>query len=357
MSAGGAKQMSEDIEVLRQILDNLILFSFEQEALMNQFSSLASNPQQYAEKLLKQSSLRTHFEHIQDSLFALSLRQPMMSELISEEVEEVFFNIEKSLVLFSQNELQKGISSQQFAMTATNKLADLLSNTLGNMEDQLELSPGQGQGEMQLPDIIMSQESLNEQMQQKLAEKGKKSQKEGEEPKNGTEGKEGKEKGSDGSNQSTTSSGSKEGKNAQDSEIEKDNAELFEIFKKQQQLRLALQDLLQENKLSATGSDLLKAMNKIEEDLVNNGLNKSTLNQMKALRHQFLKLNSAKLQQGEESKRESETSKSSISVQPSLSPETIKQYFNAIEVLDRQSLPLRKDLMKKVQEYFKTTND
>ena len=37
MSAGGTKQMSEDIEVLRQILDNLILFSFEQEALMNQF--------------------------------------------------------------------------------------------------------------------------------------------------------------------------------------------------------------------------------------------------------------------------------------------------------------------------------
>ena len=354
MGAGGAKQMSEDIEVLRQILDNLILFSFEQEALMNQFSSLTSNPQQYAEKLLKQSNLRTHFEHIQDSLFALSLRQPMMSERISEEVEEVFFNIDKSLALFSENELQKGISSQQFAMTATNKLADLLSNTLGNMEDQLELSPGQGQGEMQLPDIIMSQESLNEQMQDKLAEKGKKSRKEGEEPKNG---KEGNEKGPDGSSQSTTSSGSKEGKNAQDSEIEKDNAELFEIFKKQQQLRLALQDLLQENKLSSTGSGLLKTMNKIEEGLVNNGLNKSTLNQMKALRHQLLKLSSAKLQQGEDAKRESETSKNPISDQPSISPETIKQYFNAIEILDRQSLPLRKDLMKKVKEYFKKRND
>ena len=354
MSAGGAKQLGEDIEVLRQILDNLILFSFEQEALMNQFSSLASNPQQYAKKLLKQSDLRTHFKHVQDSLFALSLRQPMMSELISEEVEEVFFNIDKSLVLFSENELQKGISSQQFVMTATNKLADLLSNTLGNMEDQLELSPGQGQGEMQLPDIIMSQESLNEQMQQKLGEKGKKSNKEGEEPKKGTEGK---EKGLGSSNQSTTSAGSKEGINAQDSEIEGDNAELFEIFKKQQQLRLALQDFLQKNKSLASGSDLLKAMDKIEEDLVNNGLNKSTLNQMRDLRHQLLKLNSAKLQQGEDSKRESETSKSSISDQPSPSPETIKQYFNAIEILDRQSLPLRKNLMKKVQEYFKTSDD
>ena len=354
MSAGGAKQMSEDIEVLRQILDNLILFSFEQEALMNQFSSLASNPQQYAKKLLKQSNLRTHFEHIQDSLFALSLRQPMMSELISEEVGEVFFNIDNSLVLFSENELQKGISSQQFAMTATNKLADLLSNTLGNMEDQLELSPGQGQGEMQLPDIIMSQESLSEQMQQKLAEKGKKSKKEGEEPKNGNEGK---DEGLGGSENPTASSRNKNGKNTQDSDSERDSAELFEIFKKQQQLRLALQDLLQKNKSLVPGSDLLKAMDKIEEDLVNNGLNKSTLNQMRDLRHQLLKLNSAKQQQGEDSKRESETSKSSVSDQPSPSPETVKQYFNAIEILDRQSLPLRKNLMKKVQEYFKTSDD
>ena len=354
MSAGGAKQMSEDIEVLRQILDNLILFSFEQEALMNQFSSLASNPQQYAKKLLKQSNLRAHFEHIQDSLFALSLRQPMMSELISEEVEEVFFNIDNSLVLFSENELQKGISSQQFAMTATNKLADLLSNTLGNMEDQLELSPGQGQGEMQLPDIIMSQESLSEQMQQKLAEKGKKSEKEGQEPKNGNEGK---DEGLGGSENPTASSRNKNGKNTQDSDSERDSAELFEIFKKQQQLRLALHDLLQKNKSLVSGSDLLKAMDKIEEDLVNNGLNKSTLNQMRDLRHQLLKLNSAKLQQGEDTKRESETSKSSISDQPSPSPETVKQYFNVIEILDRQSLPLRKNLMKKVQEYFKTSDD
>jgi hypothetical protein len=92
----------------------------------------------------------------------------MISELISKEVAEVFFNIDKSLALLSENETQKGVSSQQFAMMATNKLADLLSNTLNNMEAQLELSPGQGQGEMQLPDIIMSQESLNEQMEQKL---------------------------------------------------------------------------------------------------------------------------------------------------------------------------------------------
>ena len=354
MSSAGAKQMSEDIEELRQILDNLILFSFEQEALMNQFLSLASNPRQYAEKLLMQKSLRAHFEHVQDSLYSLSLRQPMISELISKEVAEVFFNIDKSLALFSENELQKGVSSQQFAMMATNKLADLLSNTLSNMEEQLELSPGQGQGEMQLPDIIMSQESLNEQLEQKLGEKGRESKTENGETKTRSIGK---EKGPGTSNGSTTSFGGDQGKNKQGTENEEDNAELFEIFKKQQQLRMALQDLLQKNELSVKESALLKAMNTIEKNLVNNGLNEAALNQMKSLRHQLLKLSKAKQQQGEGAKRESQTSKSSVSEQPSLSPETIKQYFNTIEILNRQSLPLRKDLVKKVQEYFKTGND
>ena len=354
MGAGGTKQMSEDIEVLRQILDNLILFSFDQEALMNQFVSAASNPRQYANKLLKQSNLRSHFEHVEDSLFALSLRQPMISESINKEVTEVFFNIDKSLALLSENELQKGISSQQFAMMATNKLADLLSNTLSNMEAQLELSPGQGQGEMQLPDIIMSQESLNEQMEQKLGEKGKDSEGESGKPKTGSKGK---DKGSNSSKGATPSPGSDGASEEQGAANEGDSAELFEIFKRQQQLRSALQDLLQKRGMSAKESDLLKAMNKIEENLVNQGVTDKVLNQMKALKHQLLKLNKAMVQQGEDSKRESNTSKTPRSQTPVASPETIKQYFNTTEILNRQRLPLRQDIKKKVQEYFKTTND
>ena len=68
--------MQEDVEVLRQILDNLVLFSFDQEALMNQFKAIEVNHNKYASYLRKQNNLKEHFEHIDDSLFALSLRQP-----------------------------------------------------------------------------------------------------------------------------------------------------------------------------------------------------------------------------------------------------------------------------------------
>jgi hypothetical protein len=44
-------------------------------------------------------------------------------------------------------------------------------------------------------------------------------------------------------------------------------------------------------------------------------------------------------------------------VAPAPSEETIKQYFNTIEILNRQSLPLRQGFKKKVQDYFKIKDD
>jgi len=75
------------------------------------------------------------------------------------------------------------------------------------------------------------------------------------------------------------------------------------------------------------------------------------------LKHQLLKLEKATRQQGEDSKRISNTSKLERSQRPSPRAETIKQYFNTTEILNRQSLPLRQEFKKKVQEYFKTIND
>src|SRR5690606_32153010 len=163
MQMSGGEQLSEDAAMLRQILDNLLLFSFGQEDLMNQFKGIDINHHEYASKLRKQSSLREHFSHVDDSLFALSLRQPMISERVNQEVTNVFFNIDKSLDQISENMLYQGIASQQYTITAANNLADFLSNMLDNMQMQMNgmgssggtpsSNPGQGQGgDMQLPD-------------------------------------------------------------------------------------------------------------------------------------------------------------------------------------------------------------
>jgi hypothetical protein len=369
MSMGGGEQMQEDIDVLRQILDNLVLFSFDQEYLMNDFKKIEVNHNEYGKFLRKQNDLREHFEHIDDSLFALSLRQPAISEQVNSQITDVFFNIDKTLVELSENQLYQGVSSQQYTITATNELASFLSDVLDNMNQEMNPSMGQGQGQgEQLPDIIMSQEELNKKMEDgmKKGEEGKKP-KEGDDGKSG-EGKEGEKEGEDGkpkggkdgkSGKEGDKKGEGEGKEGEgegDSEIQ--NGELFEIYQRQQQLRQALERRLEKDGVKGgLGQKLLKDMEEVELDLINKGFTNQTLQKMMELQHQLLKLENATFMQGQDNKRKSETNnKAYDNSVPSQIPKA-KEYFNTTEILNRQALPLQQVYKKKVQEYFKKVND
>ncbi len=341
MSQGGGDQISEDIDMLRQILDNLVLFSFDQEDLMNQFNSIQINHNEYAKYLRKQQSLREHFEHVDDSLFALSLRQPMISEQINKEITEVFFNIDKSLGQLAQNRLYQGVATQQYTVTAANTLASFLSDMLDNLESQMNPRFGQGKGDVQLPDIIMSQEQLNKEMEdgRKKSEEGKK-------------GKEGEKEGEkEGKRQQGNQQGEGEGNN------EELNGELFRIYQQQQQLRQALQDKLAKEGKEGIGNNLLKQMENIEQDLLNKGFTNRTLQKMIALQHQLLKLENATFQQGEDQKRIAKTNNKQFNNTTNNQLNNAKQYFNTTEILNRQTLPLQQSYKKKVQDYFKKKND
>lgn len=344
MSAGSSgNQIAEDIDMLRQILDNLILFSFEQEELMNQFRNIQINHNEYPKYLRKQQSLREHFEHVDDSLFALSLRQPMISEPINKEISEIYFNIDKSLNQFAENRLYQGVAAQQFAVTSTNTLASLLSDLLDNLE-QMSMAPGKGgKGEMQLPDIIMSQEELNEQMKEGLDKSGEGNEKKGDN--NGE--KEGEQNGEKDGEQSGDGEGSQE-------EL---NGELFRIYQQQQMLRQALEDKLGKEGIQGIGSNLLRKMEEIEQDLLNKGFTNRTLEKMMQLQHQLLKLENATFQQGEDNKRKSRTNTEQFNNTTAIQLERARKYFNTTEILNRQTLPLQQVYKKKVKDYFKQNND
>ncbi len=421
---GGGSQMQEDVDMLRQILENLLLYSFDQEALMNTFERIDIDNNKYGKYIIEQSNLREHFEHIDDSLFALSLRQPKISERVNSQITEVYFNIDKALGQLTENRIYQGVSSQQYAITATNELASFLSDVLDNMEMSMNATPGSGSGESgpQLPDIIMSQEELNKQMEEgvkksqegqegKEGEEGKQPGEEGQEGQEGNEGQEGEgqqqgEQGQQGQegqegqngengnqqgnggqdgqegegNENGTDNSSKDGKNGKNGKDGKDvrngaegnedskdgygeggneeqNAELYKIYQRQQQLRQALEDrMVKEGKIESAGQ-LIKQMEDIELDLLNYGFTNQTLQKMMDLQHQLLKLENATFMQGQDTKRESETNEKDFDIaNPSQIP-TVKQYFNTTEILNRQALPLQNHYKKKIQEYFKKTND
>jgi hypothetical protein len=350
MQAGGGQQMQEDVEMLRQILDNLLLFSFEQESLMKQFGSVEESHNKFASFLKKQNSLREHFEHVDDSLFALSLRQPKLSEEVNKQITEVYYNIDKALSNFSENQLYQGISNQQFTITAANNLANFLSDVLDNMQENLSMSKGKGgSGDMQLPDIIMSQEELNKMMEEgiKKGDNGK--------PKDG-EGKKEGEKGEGEKNGNGNKNGNQNNANNQGTK-EDLNGLLYQIYQQQQELRNALQDKLAKEGKSATGDALVKKMEQIELDLLNKGFTNQTLQKMLDLKHQLLKLENASFQQGQDSKRESKNNTNDFNNASTSQIPNAKQYFNTTEILNKQTLPLQPIYKTKVQTYFKQNND
>ncbi|WP_317174346.1 DUF4175 family protein [Aegicerativicinus sediminis] len=355
-AAGGQEQLAEDVEMLRQILDNLVLFSFDEEGLMKQFRKINVDHNNYGKFLRSQNELREHFEHIDDSLFALSLRQPMISEQVNKQITNVFFNIDKSLSLLSENQLYQGVAAQQYVVTATNELANFLSDALDNMEQQMSSGSGQGSSsEMQLPDIIMSQEELNRQMQEGMKE-GEQNEKLGEKGEKGEEGdKEGEQKGE---NNGDGNEGDEDGENGDgDQQNEIMSEKLFEIYQRQQELRNLLEDKLKQNEGDPQLSKLVKDMERVELELINKGFTNQTLQRMLDLKHQLLKLDNATFLQEQDDQRKSKTNDKDFELGPNLSLPDAKKYFNSIEILNRQALPLQPVYKKKVQEYFRKDND
>nr|WP_317196880.1 DUF4175 family protein [Flavobacterium coralii] len=339
MMQGDMEMLNEDVKMLRQILDNLLAYSFSQEDVMKQFRGMTTSSASFSKYLKKQQDLKQQFRHVDDSIFAMSLRNPRITEEITTEVGNVHYYMDKATEDLAENLVARGVSSQQYAVTSANKLADMLSDMLNSMQMQLQGSgmgqskPGEGQG-MQLPDIIQKQQGLSEKMKKGM-EKGKQ---QGE----GKPGEQGEPKGE-----------GQGGEGEGDGQSEGEAGRLLEIYKEQQQLREALQKALEKEGMGGSGQNALRQMKEIEKQLLNKGFRNETLQRMQNLKHELLKLDKAMQQQGEENKRQSQTNKKEYNGSANELPKALKEYLNSVEILNRQSLPLRPNYNQKVQKYFR----
>lgn len=349
MQMGEMQQMQEDAKMLRQILDNLLAFSFDEEALMKDTKSSKNSALQLNAILKKQQVLKTQFKHIDDSLFAIATRNPKISVVVFNEVGEVHYNVDKALEVLPEGNISKGASHQQFAFKSANTLADFLSNVQQQMQMQMSgsgsgqgmpmPSPDQGKGGKQLQDIILQQDELSQKMKEFMK---------GQKPGEGEKGEQGEPKKPGESGQSGS-----EGENGQEGNAGK----ILDILKEQKQLRDALQKSLEKEGMGGLGNNALNQMKEIEKQLINKGFKNETLNKMLNLKHELLKLEKAIQQQGEDNKRKSETNKEAHQGASSTLPAQLQEYLNSIEILNRQTLPLQPNYNKKVQEYFKANDN
>ena len=129
--AAGGSSVVEDAEMLRQILDNLVTFSFKQENLLDKVNGSDVEIGEFSTMVRKQKELRQLFEHVDDSLFALSLRRAELSEFVNEQITEVYYNVDKTLESVAENQIYQAASYQQYVLNASNSLADFFGGYPG----------------------------------------------------------------------------------------------------------------------------------------------------------------------------------------------------------------------------------
>ncbi|MEO9893533.1 hypothetical protein [Aurantibacter sp.] len=379
-AAGGESAVTEDAEMLRQILDNLVIFSFKQENLYDIVKEIDGSVSQFSGSIRKQQELKGLFEHIDDSLFSLSLRRAELSEFVNEHITEVYYNMDKTLESMAESRLIQGASYQKYVLNASNSLADFLAKILENMQQSMQMGKGQGDGQdFQLPDIIKGQGELQKKMEQ-MGQSGQGKQGEGQEgqqgegKKPGEKGKSGKgkdgsngqdgDKGEGGEGQKTGESGEGKGKgggkgqggsSGQGQPSEQELQELYEIYKEQQlireQLENQLKDMIYRND-QELAKKLLRQMENFENDLIENGITQRTQNKMNNIQHELLKLENAAMKKGKKEERESKSNIELFKNPITSKPAILDDYKNEIEILNRQDLPLLQNYQNKVQQYF-----
>jgi hypothetical protein len=332
------EQIAEDIMTLRQILKNLIHLSFEQEALMKTAQKISRQDPKYPDIINKQNLLRRDFQVIEDSLVALGKRQTAIQGVVSKEISAIKENMEQSITNFlavhtvgivNRNGKDQAVERQQYAMTSLNNLALLLAEALDDMKDQQSQqkagkgkqckNPKNGGGGKSVKNIRERQQSLNQQLQKM---------------------KDGMQKGEQ-----------------QDGKRNSMSEQFARMAAEQEALRKALGEYMQELqkqglKDKGNMSDLMKEMEKTEEELVNKILNSATLKRQEEIKTRLLESEKAEREREEEERRESKEVKNQIYSNPSLFLEYKRLTEKEQEML-RYSTPLLQLFYKnKVNEFM-----
>ena len=326
MEGGDQEQQMEDIKTIRQILENLVTVSFDQESLIKELEITATSVPRYVELVQEQFKLKDDFSIIEDSLRALALRNDKIESYVTEKVLEIKYNFRSSIEQLEARQVEPANNTQRRSMTNLNDLALMLSESMESMQqsaaggmpgsqmcDKPGGSGGKKSGKVPMDKITEGQEGLSEQMKQM---QGK--QKQGGKP------------------------------SARD---------FAEAAAKQAALRKALQDLQQEKMEQGKGSgelqDIIDAMDKNEIDLVNKRLNNETLKRQADILTRLLEAEKSDRQREFDNKRKGETAEDKKKEFPPSLQEYLKKREAEIEMYKTVSPSLKPYYRYLVDEYYK----
>ncbi len=354
------QQQEEDLDALRQLLENLINFSIDQEEVMTQFRTTATNDPKYVKLGQQQRKLKDDAKMLEDSLFAISKRVMQLGPFINKEVAEMNHNITKSLKYITERQTEMVMANQQYVMTSVNNLALLFDEAMKQMQEQMMNSkPGSGscskpggKGKPS-PGGQMSMQQMQEQMQKQL-EKMKEMMEKGQNPG-------GKQDGGKGEDGKTPGQSGMPGQGGQGN-MPGMSQQLAEMAAQQAAMRQKIQEMMQELNKDGSGAgnglkEIIKDMEKVEEDIVNKRVNVQTMNRQKEIMTRLLEHEKAQREQEYDEKRKSNEAKEYEISNPSKFLEYKLKKEKEMELLKTIPPSLKPYYKNKVNEYFELLND
>jgi hypothetical protein len=331
-----AEEAAEDYEMLRQILENLVRISFDQEDLMERTKKINRSDPKYLNLIKEQNDIKDDMAMVEDSLNQLAKRQIMIKPFIMREVSAINRNMKESVKGMNDRNIQIAASKQQFIMTSVNNLALMLDESLKKMESEMNSQcnkpgkstcnkPGGKSGKKSIKSLRQMQEQLNKQMEGLKGEL--ESQKKQGQGQKGTGG------------------------NRQMSE------KLARMAAEQEAIRNEMkkyQDQMNEQGIKPDGqmSDAMSKMEQTEKDLVNKRILQETLNRQQEILTRLLESEKAELQREQEEKRKSTEAKN----QKYSNPSSIFQYniqkTSAMELLKTEQPSYNYFYRNKINSYF-----
>lgn len=326
--SGDMKQMEEDVAMLRQLLENLVGLSFNQEQTMKDVQGATVNTPRYVELAQQQYKIKDDFKLVEDSLQALASRNFQIEGIITEKVTEIKAAIKNSLEELEERHVPQANEHQQRSMKSLNDLALMLSDVMNSMQQQMAQSmpgnqscqkpggQGQGKGGKEPKDkMSKGQQSLNETLDglKKRLEQG---------------GKEGMSK------------------------------ELAKAAAQQAALRNALRELQKQKQEQGKGSkaldEIMEQMDKVETDLVNKRLTNETMKRWEDIKTRLLEEERAEREREQDEQREAESAKQQPTKLPPALEEYLKKRRAEVDLYRTVSPALKPYYKGLVEEYLKT---
>lgn len=318
------ESLGEDIESLRMILENLVDVSFDQERLMNEVAEVKTADPRYIRKMDEQKKIRDDLKMIEDSLFALSKRQVAIQSFVNKEIAEIESELDKALTALEARNKREAAARQQLVMTSVNDLALMLSESMNQMQQQMQQgksgdgscqkpgASGQGKG---MKSMRQLQEQLNKQMQ---------------------EMKDGMEKG--------MKPGSKPGQQGW-------SEQLARMAAQQEALRRQMEEYREQLNKEGLGNDgelkkMIQEMEQTETDLVNKLLTRETLKRQQEIVQRMLRSEKAEQEREKEEKRESNEAKGVFLRNP--------EEFSAYKRIKSREIELLRTIPPALSPYYRT---